>query len=1145
MKKYLLLFASAALLLVGCAKEKFAEPIDGGLTNVTFTASLDNGVATKAAVDGDGAAANVNRCIMEIYYGDALFTRQIKKVTNKQASFTVQVVSNRKYTVAFWADHVEQTTDDGLQIDNYYDTRTNGLKAVALKGTYAGNIDARDAFALCKEYTIAQAGSAFQATLRRPFAQINVISTDVATVAEVSSLKPEKVKVVLKNAATSYNVLDSTAVAGNTANLTYIANIYNWDATKQECTLSMDYIFAEKEKAVIDIDWKAQKTGDADVEHAFAAVPYQRNFRTNIKGTLLTTQGQWTVTVDPEWTTPEYTHPVVIATTLEEAQAAVGPATSGAEAAGTVIVKPEAVTNRDQTKDKEKSYVEDKTSGIELPIGAKAIEFVLTPQSKEDVTFELPALPDENFYWYIRHEPDYPTKNLNVKVSEGDVTRVIIDAPNNTHVVLNDVEYDHVIAITGPTTLVVPKGIKVDKLTVKKGGVEIHGEVGELEITGTEEEVFFRSCEGLSATVFAVIKDEGHNYIKTPQYTEKLNSDGTYDIVSSVCKIGETYYGSLADAFKAVPTDAAAAATVITVVADANETFKTRGAELKKDQKVILDLNGYKLVGTSTDPGYTQYIYVENGGELTVKDSRTGGVIEYHDGYIENLTSGSGTGGSAITCHGCMTLESGTIENKTPDTKTNDLEGAIDMYTNAWGQAYSPADIVLNINGGVVKSNNANTIRLTSFSAQSYTTSVTVNMNGGEVYGRDGFFIQGVSESYLNTNTLNLNSGKVYGTQAVRVMAWQNHENASESKPVTIRIREGVDIQNNYFAQSTKTGWSEGICIDNLSGTFEQLLSYVNIIKGGVCKIENTIYPTLEAAVAAATPLAQIRLIDDCAEEVTVAKNVELFTDGFKFTGKLTPATGFYTFDKDDISNLGDFSSFYPTGMDYITLAYPSAEVHNIDCSGGNIKFETNILETAYSFNAFDTQITRGDTGMTDMALMTLVLGEPDFTKLLNFDFDFNAFVQAFEELTEEPKKNRVNEIISSMLPYLPWIADFEVHFDRDVAANSLGVSGFYGSYAKAEGGGFGMDISTPEISDGSTYRMLYDYSNGAMQIPYAGICLAVRTFDCGAYRITNDVAGTEMTVDLCLYNSDQESEVKKIVVGTYSYTFPEIQQAK
>ena len=171
---------------------------------------------------------------------------------------------------------------------------------------------------------------------------------------------------------------------------------------------------------------------------------------------------------------------------------------------------------------------------------------------------------------------------------------------------------------------------------------------------------------------------EGKAAVENQDESTKATYPWTIGERPNVAKIGDTEYATLAEAFAAVPENGTEA-TTITIINNANETFETRGAELKNGKKVILDLNGYKLVGTSTKPGYTQYIYIENGCELTVKSSQTGGAIEYHDGYIENLTSGSGTGGSAITCHGCMTLESGTIENKTPDTNTSDLEGAIDM----------------------------------------------------------------------------------------------------------------------------------------------------------------------------------------------------------------------------------------------------------------------------------------------------------------------------------------------------------------------------------------------------------------------------------------------------------------------------------
>lgn len=302
------------------------------------------------------------------------------------------------------------------------------------------------------------------------------------------------------------------------------------------------------------------------------------------------------MTVYPIWGNGEddgeINHPVVVASTLQEAQEAIGPETgSETEAAGTVIVKPEAIANRTADDEKGKSYVESKTTGITLPDGAKAIEFVLTPQSKVDVTFELPALPadteTEKFYWYIRHEEGYPTENLNVKVSEGEETRVIIDAPNNTHVVLNDVEYEHVIAITGNNTLVVPKGIKVDKLTVKKGGVEIHGEVTALEVTpGTGQKVYFRACEGLSATVFAKIYSETEpvcNYID-PWYTYEQVEGDKYNIYKRpvVATIGEKEYKSLEDAIAAV-----ANGQTINIVDDVDDAA---GISVPSGKNFIVDL---------------------------------------------------------------------------------------------------------------------------------------------------------------------------------------------------------------------------------------------------------------------------------------------------------------------------------------------------------------------------------------------------------------------------------------------------------------------------------------------------------------------------------------------------------------------------
>ena len=486
MKRSLLILASAALLFAGCAKERYADNLEGGLQEVTFTANLESGVATKAVAETDGNGANVNRCIMEIYYGGELFARQYAPVNEqKKATFTAQVVSNRTYTVAFWADKVDATTEAGLQVDKYYTTNaTGGLQAITINGSYLGNDDARDAFFVCKDdCTVAQAGTAFEATLKRPFAQMNVITTDWDKVASIAALKPEKVNVTLKNALVNFNAV--TGEASGSENLTYTADVYAPAAsgTNSEIkTLSMDYLFASADKAVIDIDWKALHGTDANVEHAFAAVPYQRNYRTNIKGKLLTTTGQWTVEVDPIWNEPAYN--TVIPNSYLEALTAVGN-----NGVNKVVITDNVVADYKEKRaqghaggddysqlplsDAEKTALQTR----ENEDGKKYIMFVLKTTSPVDETFELPN-PNEggvdNYGWYIYHEPEYPTQDLEVITTEPDMD-VIIDAPT-THATVNGQEYNSVVSYTSPTTLVIPDNVAIkEKIEAKQGNILCFG----------------------------------------------------------------------------------------------------------------------------------------------------------------------------------------------------------------------------------------------------------------------------------------------------------------------------------------------------------------------------------------------------------------------------------------------------------------------------------------------------------------------------------------------------------------------------------------------------------------------------------------------------------------------------------------------
>ena len=307
MKKALLLLASAALLLVGCSKEQVAGQQDGGMTTASFTANFDNGDATKAVADNDGKGTNVNRCIMEIYFQNQLYKRMVEPAVAGVATFAnVPVVAGKEYQILFWAD-----CGGAEKSDLYY--TTTSLKAVTVAKTafigalVAGDNDKLDAFFFAGDYTVPQGGGSYDVTLKRPFAQLNVITTDVGegkTVFEEDML-PEKDSVSY-TAANAINV--ATGEVSGTETYAYEADVYGeWStvATNHELTLSMDYILASAEQGAVDVTFITKNNGAAVMTHNLTNLPYQRNYRTNIKGALLTTTGDWTATILPGWNTPD------------------------------------------------------------------------------------------------------------------------------------------------------------------------------------------------------------------------------------------------------------------------------------------------------------------------------------------------------------------------------------------------------------------------------------------------------------------------------------------------------------------------------------------------------------------------------------------------------------------------------------------------------------------------------------------------------------------------------------------------------------------------------------------------------------------------------------------------------------------------
>ena len=295
-----MLLASAAMLLVGCAKEKLGPDAGTGeMVTANFTAQMQGMPQTKSVTDGEGTKAN--RCVMEIYYKGVLYTRDVKPIEGMKATFTPRLVSNRTYDVLFWADCGGENL-----ADKYYKTNAEGLglQAVEMKGTvYVANDDARDAFYTTESVPVGQQVSSETFTLTRPFAQVNIITTDAAIIKN-ANLYPDGVKMVY-TAPTKFNLLTETLSKEEKLTVTGIP-YEAFNASSAALTLEMDYLFTSKDKSALDIAFEASKTGESTVtSHSFTNIPVQRNYRTNIKGALLTTTGDWTATIVPGWNQPD------------------------------------------------------------------------------------------------------------------------------------------------------------------------------------------------------------------------------------------------------------------------------------------------------------------------------------------------------------------------------------------------------------------------------------------------------------------------------------------------------------------------------------------------------------------------------------------------------------------------------------------------------------------------------------------------------------------------------------------------------------------------------------------------------------------------------------------------------------------------
>lgn len=211
----------------------------------------------------------------------------------------------------------------------------------------------------------------------------------------------------------------------------------------------------------------------------------------------------------------------------------------------------------------------------------------------------------------------------------------------------------------------------------------------------------------------------------------------------------------------------AAVGGVITLTGNVTltETFTVAAGET-----LTIDLNGHSISGTDTDALYS-LIHVENGANLTIKDSSTNGTgkITYAAGADDMDSDYNEMTGTAVFVEGVLTQKSGTIEI------TGDwyIGFAVDVHPNAWGTNYTTTTNFVMDGGKIVASDSG--VRVANYGQANSTPGASFTMNGGTIESAyDGIFIQHVVACDLDVEikdgtitSTNSHAVRIYGDTAV------------------------------------------------------------------------------------------------------------------------------------------------------------------------------------------------------------------------------------------------------------------------------------------------------------------------------------------------------------------------------------------
>ena len=300
MKKYF--FSSLALVAMmfagtSCSSEEVA-PVTGEST-VTLSVTLPDGIQSRAFGDGT-TAQKLQMLVLDGETALPVFTGADPTVLSTDINLTKQVTlrlaAGKTYKVVCWA------AAEGAPYT--FDPATRAVTA-NYEGALTGD-EKLDAFYAAQDITVT-GNTTETVKLYRPFAQLNIGTNDLAA-AKAAGFDAKTVTVTVPTYK-SLNLLTGAVEPGDLQAVTFAANALPTGEAFPKTGydyLSMNYLLMSADKQLVDVEFTVTAEGGATRTLPVTAVPVQRNYRTNIYGSLLTNSVNINVEIVPAFDAPDY-----------------------------------------------------------------------------------------------------------------------------------------------------------------------------------------------------------------------------------------------------------------------------------------------------------------------------------------------------------------------------------------------------------------------------------------------------------------------------------------------------------------------------------------------------------------------------------------------------------------------------------------------------------------------------------------------------------------------------------------------------------------------------------------------------------------------------------------------------------------------